>query len=256
MAANANKGWITMNYFWDTVETIPEGVGFSHYGGLHLVWLAVAVVVVTAFCLIYRRLGSRGRTIWRRSVAVLLMADELFKLIPMLITGRFLPDYLPFHLCSVNLFLIAWHAWKPNRMLDNFLYTVCIPGALAALLFPSWTELPAANYMVIHSFTVHILLVMYPIVLSVGGDISPRLKELPKSLLLLVALGCGALLINLLLDTNFMFLMEAEEGNPLKIFETLWGNHLLGLPVIIAAVIVVMHLPWVLYRKLKKKSAV
>ena len=36
-----------MQYFLDTVETIPEGVGFVMFGGLHLVWLAASFVFFT-----------------------------------------------------------------------------------------------------------------------------------------------------------------------------------------------------------------
>ena len=243
-----------MEYFWYTSDNIPKGLGFSHFSGLHLVWLAAFVVITAAFCFIYRRFGQKGRSIWKKTVACLLVADELFKLIPMLILGTFRVAYLPFQLCSINIFLIVRHAWKPGKLLDNFLYTVCIPGAIAALLFPTWTKLPAANYMCIHSFTVHILLAMYPIVLTAAGEIKPELKELPKSLFLLVVLAGFAWILNLLWGTNFMFLMRAGKGNPLYWFGQNWGNHLLGFPVIIAAVIVVLYGPVELCRKLKKKS--
>ena len=138
-------------------------------------------------------------------------------------------------------------------MLDNFLYTVCIPGALAALLFPSWTKLPPANYMVIHSFTVHILLALYPAVLTANREIKPRLKALPGSLVLLVVFAVLALVLNLCWDTNFMFLMKADKGNPLYWFGQNWGSHLLGFPVIIAAVIIVMYAPVELYHRFKTK---
>ena len=242
-----------MEYFWCTADNIPNGVGFAHFDGLHLAWLAALVVITAAFCIIYRHLGRKERSIWKKTVACLLIADELFKLIPMIFMGTFRLAYLPFQLCSINIFLIVYHAWRPGKLLDNFLYTVCIPGAMAALLFPSWTELPAANYMCIHSFTVHILLVMYPVVLTAAGEIRPELKELPKSMVLLVALAGLALMLNLLWDTNFMFLMWADKGNPLYWFGKNWGSHLLGFPVIIAAVIVVLYGPIELYRKLKKK---
>lgn len=176
----------------------------------------------------------------------------MFKLTPMLVLDRFRLEYLPFELCSINLFIIGWHAWKPNRLTDNFLYTVCISGAAAALLFPSWTKLPGLNFMCIHSFTVHILLILYPIVLTAAGEIKPALKEVPKCLALLAGLAALALVLNLLWDTNFMFLMSVGKNNPLFWFKKNWGNHLLGFPVLIAAVIVVMHGPWVQYRKLKK----
>ena len=55
--------------------------------------------------------------------------------------------------------------------------------------------------------------------------------------------------INLALDTNFMFLMRAEPGNPLLIFEDLWGHHLLGVPVLGVIFIGLMYLILYLCRK-------
>ena len=45
--------------------------------------------------------------------------------------------------------------------------------------------------------------------------------------------------VNLLLDTNYMFLMYADPGNPLYLFEQMWGNHLYGFPILITAVLIV-----------------
>lgn len=242
-----------MEYFWYTEEIIPDGLGFSHFDGFHLTWLAAGVIAIMLSSLLYRKLDAKNRGIFRKTVALLLIADELFKLIPMFFMGTFMVKYLPFHLCSVNLFVIAWHAWRPNKTLDNFLYTVCIPGALAAMLFCTWVELPALNYMVIHSFTVHILLILYPVVLTCAGEIRPELKKVPKCIGLLLGLACVALVLNLQWGTNFMFLMRSDKGNPLEWFEKAWGDHRLGFPVLIAAVVALMHAPVQIIRRLKKK---
>jgi len=243
-----------MQYFLDTVDTIPAGRGFAHFGGTHIAWLAVFLIIVIANCLWYRRLGEKGRNIWNKTVALLLIADELFKMGFLFIGGNYTWDYLPLHLCSINIFLIALHAWKPSETLGNFLYTICIPGTMAALLFPSWTKLPVLNGMHLHSFTVHILLALYPIVLTVSGQIKPSVKMLPKCMGLLALMAIPILGVNLLLNTNFMFLMEAEPGNPLYWFGQNWGSHLWGFPVIIIAVLVVMYLPVELLRKRKKSG--
>ena len=129
-----------MENFWHTSDTIPAGFGFSHFDGFHLSWLGVFLAVLIGNVILYRKLGEKGRERWRRIVAALLVADELYMLIPMLITGRFSVDYLPFQLCSINIWVSAVHAWKPGKLLGNFLYTVGIPGALAALLFPHETH--------------------------------------------------------------------------------------------------------------------
>jgi len=242
-----------MQYFLDTTETVVSGLGFSHFDAMHFTWLALFLVIVIINCVYYRKLEDKGRSIWRKTVAVLLVIDELFKDVMLIIGGRFLPSYLPFHLCSVNIFLIAFHAWKPTPTIGGYLYTVGIPGAMAALLFPTWTSLPLMNFMHLHSFTVHILLALYPIVLGISGELKPSLKQLHKYMLLLVGMAVPIYFLNLLLDTNFMFLMSADPGNPLYLFEQLWGNHLYGFPVLILAVLIVMYLPMEVFRSIKRK---
>ena len=242
-----------MKYFLETTETISADVGFTHFGTLHLVWLAAFVSICIISILWYRKQCEPRRTIWKRSVAVLLLLDELFKVVMLLIGGRYTAAYLPLHLCSINIFVITLHAWKPSKIVGGYLYTVGIAGALAALLFPSWTKLPLMNFMHLHSFTIHILLALYPITLFASGEIKPEIKKIPQYLLFLVGMAIPIYFINLALDTNFMFLMQADEGNPLAIFEQLWGNHLLGFPVIIAGVLIVMYVPLWIYNVTKKK---
>ena len=241
-----------MKYWFDTVETIPEGVGFFHYSGIHLAWIIGGVALMLLLGLCYRSRTAERRGILRKILALAVVADEIFKMVMLTLGGRYLPDYLPLHLCSVNIILIAVHAWRPSVTLDNFLYTVGIPGALAALLFPSWTSLPLGNFMHIHSFTVHILLVAYPVMLLFGGDLKLSWRFIPRCIGLLSVLAVVALAVNLLLDTNFMFLMFAEPGNPLYTFEQLCGDHRIGFAVLIPVILLVMYLPLELVRKLKK----
>ncbi len=235
--------------FFQTVETIPPGRGFSLFGITHLAWLVVFLLITAVNCCWYRKQPTTGRVRWKRLVAILLIADEIFKFTVLFVGGNLSWFYLPLHLCSINILLILWHAISPNRHIGAFLYTVCIPGALAALLFPAWDTLPISSAMHIHSFTAHILLALYPIVLTAAGEIRPTLRQLPLCLGMLAALAVVVYGVNLLLGTNFMFLMYAEEGNPLAWFYIHWGSHLWGFPVIAAGVILVMYLPMILCKK-------
>ncbi len=240
-----------MKYLLATTGSIEKGVGFALFGPCHLLWLAATAVFAVGCCVGYRRLGPAGRMKMRRAIALAILADEALKWATLFIGGNYTVNYLPLHLCSINLFLIAWHAWRPSRTLDNYLHLTCGPGALAALLFPSWTALPLLNLMHIHSFTFHMLLLAYPLMLLVGGDIRPRLRELPKALALLMALAAIALAANTLLDTNFMFLESAPRGNPLQWFEKHLGDHLWGYAVLVPTLILVMYAPeiWHALRK-------
>lgn len=248
------KRWVALQYFLDTVETIPDGVGFSRFGPVHLAWLAAFVAFALISCRFYKKSSPGRRKYIRMVFAVLLVADEAFKVIMLLIGGRYQPGYLPLHLCSINIFLIAIHAVHPTKLLDNFLYAICIPAALAALLFPTWVSLPPANFMHLHSFTVHILLASYPIMLTAGGDIRPKAAYLPGCVALLVGMAIPVYGINLCFGTNFMFLMRADAGNPLQLFEKAFGCHLVGYPVIAGALFALMYgVPW-LWHRLKKRG--
>lgn len=242
-----------MNFLLETEETIAPGLGFSPFGPCHLLWLAAFLVFTVLCCVVYRRLDVTGRQKMRLVLAAAVVADELLKMAVLLIGGNYMARYLPLHLCSVNIFLIVWHALRPNRTLENFLYTVCMPGAIFPLLTPTWHALPPTSLMHIHSFTVHILLASYPIILLVGKDIRPDPRYLHKCLGLLGGLALVAYGANLLFDTNFMFLMEAPVGTPLMWFEEVCGNHLVGFPVIIALLLVFMYAPW-LVRLLKTRA--
>ena len=177
---------MTFQYFLDSEETIVPGVGFSHFGLLHFCWLGLFVLTVIVNYLVYRKLEEKGRARWRKVIALTLGITEIIKIALHIAGGTFMWDYLPLHLCGINIFLILAHAFKPSKLLNNFLYTVCIPGAMAAILFPSWTALPLLNAFHIHSSIAHILLVMYPLVPALCGDMKPSYKMMPKCLGLLV----------------------------------------------------------------------
>ena len=243
-----------MTHFLDTIETIGEGYGFSLFGPRHLITLALFVAFTVGSCAVYGKADAEKRSKIRKLFAVLLLADELFKHVCLFAGGNFNWTYLPLHLCSINIFLIAVHAWRPSKTLDNFLYFICIPAAIAALLFPTWTSLPAMNFMFLHSTSVHILLAAYPIMLFSAGDIRPELRELGRCMLLLAGMAVPIVGVNLLLDTDFMFLMYAPEGNPLAWFAEHCGSRLVGFPVLLAVVAGMMDIPLLVQRRRKKKG--
>jgi len=244
-----------MKYFLDTVETIEKGVGFKHFDSVHLTWLTSFLLVTVITSILYRKSNDKQKQIIKYIIVALLFASELFKWIGLFIGDTVLPKYLPFPLCSINIFIIALHAIKPLKVLDNFLYAICIPASLAALFFPTWTKLPPENFMHIHSFTIHILLALYPIVLTVGKSFKLEAKQLPKCIVLLLIFVIPAHILNTVYGTNFMFLVSVTKSNPLYIFEQLFGNHLIGYPVIATVIFFLMYFTPYIFKKIKNKTA-
>ena len=238
--------------FFVTKDTIPEGVGFSTFGPMHLIWLAAIVLCIITAAIVYKRLDDQKRRIMRVVIGSAILLLEIAKDIFHGIVGEFGVGYLPLHLCGINILLIGFDLFKQNNTVRNFLYYFSIAGASLALLFPNWTSLPCWNFSSIHSFSIHGLLVMYPILLVAGGEVKPDLKTMPKCILLLIGMAIPIYFVNLAFDTNFMFLMRPDKGNPLEMCEKLLGNHLWGFPILLPVVMLVMYLPILLVNKLKK----
>ena len=100
---------------------------------------------------------------------------------------------------------------------------------------------------------MHILLAAYPIMLFSGGDIRPSVRYMGKCFLLLLAMAVPIYCVNLLLDTNFMFLMYAPDGNPLAWFRDHVGYHWIGFPVLLVAVFALMDVPIMLKKRKEDK---
>lgn len=235
-----------MKYFYETVETIPEGLGFKHFDPFHLKWLAAAALSMAVICLLYRHLNRSGRHKMRLTIAFLTVANEIFKMYLLISHGNYTVSYLPLHLCSINIFIVMLHALKPGLFWGNFLYAVGLPGAVSALLFATWTSLPPCSGMLWHSFTVHIMLAVYPLMIVAGGDLRPDFRRLPAVTAALAVMSIPAVIVNHFYGTNFMFINYAQEGTPFVLFEQYFGNFIFGVPVLLALMYLIMFLPWII----------
>ena len=229
--------------FFVTKDNIPDGVGFQAFDLTHILWLLAGGLFCAAACIFYRKLSADKRKTALKVLGAYIFLQEMVKNLVLVALDEFSWGYLPFHLCGINILLIAFDIIKQTKVVRSFLYYFCIPGAALALLFPNWTQMPVWNFFHLHSFTIHILLVLYPLLLVTTGQAATDLKSALKGVALLVAMAIPVYGLNLLWDTNFMFLMRPDSGNPLELFEKLLGSHLWGFPILLPVVILVMYLP-------------
>ena len=113
-----------MKNFFYTSDTVPEGLGIEHYGIEHLCWLLAAVVFIAGISLLYRKADTKLRRKIQVVMAILIVLEEVTRDIFLIVTNQFAVSHLPLHLCSVNIILIAVHAIKRTKTVDNFLYGI------------------------------------------------------------------------------------------------------------------------------------
>ena len=225
--------------------TIEPGKGMDSYSFGHFIWLGLLFFLIFFLGKKYRAADEDKRKKIRIAIASLIMLDEIVKDIIMPITGQWDWSFLPFHLCSISVFVVFIHALTGNRMLEEYTYAITLPTASMAMAFPDWTgALPCMNLMCIHSFSIHLLLVLYPCLLLYGGFI-PSAKQLFRLIPIVAFLAFVMYFVNGALGTNFFFVNGGGDGNPLTFLEKYIGGwYRLAFPVIAAICWIPMYLPF------------
>ncbi len=239
-----------MDDFWKSVQTIQAEYGasyraFSLFDSTHYTELLAALLFITVCAVVYRRCTDTARKQILRAVFVLMLVDELIKHLAMLYTGQWSAIYLPLHLCSINIFVCWYDAVHNSRWSKEVLYALCLPGALVAMLSPSWQKLPVWNLMHLHSYSVHVLLILYPVLLLAGG-FRPQVHSLRYVLVFLLSTAVPIFVLNCILGTNFFFLNDPQGNAITAFFAHYLGErfYVLGFLPVIALVWTLLYLPW------------
>lgn len=233
-------------YFFTFV--IPPDVGISLFGPEHIFWLVTAAIVCIALVMAYRRTGVRGKRRIQLTVGSVIMASELLRITALVCAGVFSINSLPLHLCGIAAYLTFIHAiLGRGELLGEFLYSLCMPGSLFALLTPDWVAYPVLNLLSINSFIVHILLVAYPLMLVCGGTVKPDVRRIPKCFLMLFLMAVPIAVFDRLTGANFMFLNWPSPGSPLEYFAKYLGKpgYILGYFPMLALVWAALYAPFV-----------
>lgn len=225
--------------------TIEPGKGMGSYSIGHFMWLLLLFILIFALGRKYKTADESKRKGMRLIIAWLIMLDEIMKDILMPLTGQWDWSFLPLHLCSISVFIVFIHAYTGNKFLEEYIYAVTLPTASMAMAFPDWTAmLPCMNIMCFHSFSIHLLLVLYPCLLLYGG-FRPSAKRLFCIIPFIALFAFVIYFVNKALGTNFFFVNGGGNGNPLTFLEKYIGGwYRLAFPVIAAICWLPMYLPF------------
>lgn len=225
----------------------PEAAGFGLFSAAHGLYLIAAALSALLLCLFYRHLDGERRRRLRLVLASSALALQLLRAVLLIISGNYTIGRLPLHLCAMAVYISFFHALRGGRLLGQFLYAFCMPGAAAALLFPDWSYYPALHFMTVSSFVLHILVFCYVLMQVSGGDIRPDLKSLPQCLGIMLAIAIPVYVFDVLTNTNYLFLNWPSPASPLELFTFLGRpGYVLGYLPLIAVVWLVLYLPFIL----------
>ncbi|MCD8131506.1 MAG: TIGR02206 family membrane protein [Lachnospiraceae bacterium] len=232
-------------YFFTYETDLPEGVGFSHFGSVHLLWLAVIVLCIVLLSVFYMKKSKRGRRGLSKALAWTMCGILAAEHVVLLITGHQTIYQIPLHLCTLMPVVCLIFAYTRWDWAGQTIYSLGIVGAALALLFPDWNMYPQWNYMNLTGFSIHTGLILFGVWQLLDGAVKPRMKAMWKPVAFLMVVVPPIYLIDRWLGTNYFFLMEGSLGSPLQLLQERLGIwYIPAYAALALAVITIEYLPW------------
>ena len=238
-----------MEYFWLQQDDVPAGMGYPLFGFAHLTGIFVTLALATIFGICFFKAGEKKQKLVLKAIPVILIGLEIFKDLFLVSVHRFGTAYLPLHVCSMGMFVFFFREFLPWKKAKDYLgevaYILIMPGGLAGLIFADWTEYyPMWNFINLHSYVWHGLLVLYPILIRKRGDIKLQVKHIYRVISFLLVVVPPIYAFDKAYGRNYFFVNWPVEGSPLAFFAEHMGNpgYLVGYAALTVAVFLMIYL--------------
>ena len=223
----------------------PSPVPFDLFGTAHIVVMALSVAVPVALSLIVRRAKSEAvtRGVCVGFAAVLAANQIVYWAFRWMTDGTvtFMREHLPLHLCSVGIILAVIVLLTRGRLAYELIYFWGLAGTTNAIVTPELAE-GWPDYLFIQFFISHGGIVGAALFATWGLRMRPTFKSLIRAFLWLNALAAGVAVVNLLLDSNYMYLCAPPDtASPFLLFP--WPWYLLWLEVFAFFLFALLYLP-------------
>ena len=233
------------------------------FTGEHFIWIALCAAFIAAMTLISRK---RNWSLRRAGYVMtgICIVSEVSKIMSSMEVSPYggmtlAPWALPFHLCSMMIFAVAYITFgregRAKQTLIDFMAVMGTLGSFCAIMIPTngtdFTQIDAYQ-----CFVYHAGLLWFSLYLLISGRARLGGRALLRNLGLLTGLAFGMLYVNGALSaygTNFMYLVRPPmEGLPYLNLEQGWYVYFLRLMALGAALVTLFHLPFLLHARKKR----
>jgi len=226
-----------------------SGGPFVLFSPQHLVVIILLVMVNLSFLYIRKIPDPAFQRIFRKrfrvTLAILLLANESLWHIWNLVTGQWtIKTMLPLHLCSVFVFLSAYMLLTGNYRVYEFAYFLGIGGALQPILTPYLGIYAFPHFRFFQVFLSHGGIVTAAVYFTLVEGYRPTWKSLGKTILYMNVYMGAVGLINMLIDSNYLFIAHKPETASLIDVLGPWPWYLLALEGIGLVLFTLLYIPF------------
>jgi len=236
------------SFYTDTTD-------FVAYGAEH--YLSVLAVVLFGVWFLYSgkyRWGEKAK--WRNPIifAAFLFAVQLFKLFIRMYLGNV--DYtedLPFHLCNILPLLMIIGLVYKSRLILSVIFFWILGGTFQANLTPT-LENVLPHYEAIRYWLIHSGLPILAVYTFYVLEYRFTIRDVVRSALGLNILAIVIYPINLLIDSNYLYLMGKPAPGTLYDILGPWPWYILSLEMVMMVLFSIVLIPFYIYTRINDKQ--
>jgi len=218
---------------------------FVPFGSAHIITLGVIGLLVFALPISLISISGSRKLVIAKVLAVFLVLSELGKpLVSVLIYQNPINISLPLHLCGVAAFLIAWMLWRQSYKSYEVAYFWGVGGGIPAMLTPDlMAAFPHPSFF--YFFISHGLILLGVMYATFIFSFRPRLASVGKAIISTLGLMAVIYPINLVLNSNYMYLLAKPEQLTLMELMGTWPWYILTLTLLGIVVYLICYFPFV-----------
>lgn len=227
-----------------------QSVEFETFGTPHLVAMALTLAVPVVLVAIAKG-GTRDTVAVSiaRGIAILLLANEVIHWVYRIERSGFIgfvQNHMPLHACGVSVLVTAVTLLTRNQRTYEIAYFWGLVAATNAVITPSAHELSFPGYRFFQYFAAHSGIVVGVLFATLGLGMRPTLGGLFRAFGWLNAYAVLIAVVNLLLDTNYMYLSAPPTATVTPFFFAPWPWYIGVIEVIALAMFLAILSPFLL----------
>ena len=202
------------------------------YGIGHLVLFLITIIsIIIAIIYTKDKKEDEIRKIIRNTT-IFIWILEIIKIIFNIVVGNKnnLNTYIPLYYCSIILYAGLFSGFGKGiikHIGDVFIATGALIAGIIFLVYPntSLISYPAFHYISIQSFILHGTMLYLGILVNITEYINIEIKDIIYYAGLTILISLIALIVNLIYDSNLMFISKDFPNSPIPFFYDLFGKH-------------------------------
>ena len=233
----------------------------------HLTFVTILMVCMVTLAVIfgkrYRKKSHQRRNRVLMVSAILMDSVELIKVVLFCAMKNDWMGWLyqlPFYLCSIQLITLPLAAFSRGRVKSASIDFVCIFGVIGALLGTygagqNYSAYPVLSFDNVVSGLTHSIAGFASLYILFAGMEEMKKRNLYISCGIILSFSIVAYVLNILLNSNYMFLMRGD-GTPYDILYNLVSGHVLWYPLgVVMLFILYIALFYRIYWRIRGKRA-